>query len=633
MLLEALQFGIYLQEERSWKNVSQDDLGEGLFTEGGVSKVESGERYPDKMMRDRLAARLGESGYDYEYYLQWEEYEDWEERRELIDSLEDGDAEKAELLLKQYEKKHDMTHPVIRQFFLVMQLQRMELLNCPEEEKKQIVDEAAGLTMPNIDTKKVTDCILSRQELNLALEYFRFRPELFEQKFEELKKALETRAFDPESMAELVSRMALCYSRFKHTQLEAADSEKERLRLAEQALLICTWGIEALRDHNKLYFIFELLELQNRFLTVLLQSRELSMEKREALKEEQQQNRRFYDLFDRLYSKYQVRKETNSFTCFYREHEVYCINDVLRARRKMFGVPRHELEDICGESTVKRLEKGKTKVQRAVAQRLFHRFGLSMELHRAPIITSSQKAVWLEKEFRFLHNRGQLEQALQCLERLKGMVPMEDTINKQRILYDELLIEKKLGKISTEEYLVRAVEFLEYTIPQEIALEKVQDKRLANGRLQTGEKYLTNEEVTILTNLGTYSEGAEKEKYWRALEEYFTILEKKCTLAPVLSMYGFSMRCIASHYGNGGNYERSNEMVLKMLRESLRLHTVTYACDYLYDLLWNDRMEQGLPMVLEDPAWKNGLQDCLTIAEYYKQLKDIKWIRGKLEMN
>ena len=106
--------------------------------------------------------------------------------------------------------------------------------------------------------------------------------------------------------------------------------------------------------------------------------------------------------------------------------------------------------------------------------------------------------------------------------------------------------------------------------------------------------------------------------YWEALKEYYDWLEKKCTLAPILGMYGFIMTAVSSWLGNLGRYEESDEISNKIMREVLRTRKFSYAQRNMYILLWNDKMQKGLPMRKEDPEWRQGLLDCLAVDNYCK---------------
>lgn len=634
MSLEGTQYGHFLRSQREYRNVEKEALGEGIYSLSTMDKVERGNRYPDKLARDRLLARLGESGYDYECYLQMDEYADWEERRDILDSLDDLELDKAAKLLAEFEKKHKMEDKVTKQFLLAMEMQYMELSGAPWEERRRVMEETVKLTVPGVDEKSVSELLLSVQELNLVLEYIAYRqPEDLEEQYRQLQEYILQERFDMESRAMFGSKLALYYCRHLIKE-NAEEGLSEQQRKMEQALEISTWGIEELRNHGKIYFAWELLGCKKQYLEWLLEHKELLPKKEaEEYGEDLEQTREFWRVLEELYETYQVPKATNAYTCFYREHEIYCINDVIRARRRMLGITAEELEEklICSASTLKRIEGNKSKVQMTIVQGLFQYMHMSMETHRNQIVTSSQEALFLEKEYRWVFGQREYEKAEELLEKIKEQIPMEELINRQYIASSEVLLCYRRGEITTEEYGKRLIDVLEYTMPLEVAMAEIKEKRHANGRVWPGEKYLTVEEATILKNLaGIYGENGEN-PYLEVLREYYEWLEKKCTMAPILGMYGFVMPAVASWWGNLGKYEESSALNRKIMKESLRVRTLGCAHRNLYGILWNDRKQKGLPMVKEDPVWRKGLLNCLVVAVYCRDDKRVDFIQGKLK--
>ena len=68
---------------------------------------------------------------------------------------------------------------------------------------------------------------------------------------------------------------------------------------------------------------------------------------------------------------------TERFCELYREPECYCINKVIKERRKALGMSRRELaEDICSEKTIMRLENYGTMTQMYVVTRVFEKLGI-----------------------------------------------------------------------------------------------------------------------------------------------------------------------------------------------------------------------------------------------------------------
>lgn len=633
MSQESKHFGEFLKSQREEKNVERDALGEGLYTPNLMGKLERGERYPDKPVRDRLLARLGESGYDYECFLQPDEYEDWEERRDILDSLDNLKLEKAEQLLDQYEKKHGREETVSRQFLLAMRVQLMKLKGMPKEEWGRILEEAVKLTIPAVDKKPLHQLVVSLQELNLILEYHAYKhPKILQEHCMQLMEYLQKGTFDFECKAMLGAKIALYYCN-RDEWKEEKTGIMEQMAKVQRALEVCTGGIEALRDKQKIYFAWELLQKKEQYLIWLLEHKTLFVEKQiEQYEAELTQTKEFYKVIDDLYERFRVPKKTNGFTCFYREHEIYCINDVIRARRRMLGITAEELEGqlLCGKRTLIRLEAKETKVQRAVAQNLFSYLKLSPEMHRAQIITDNQEALRVEEKYRRAHNQRDYERAGKLLQQLKSMIPLTEKINWQYIFYEEKMLAYDKGEISKEEFMQYAKEALELTLPLEIAMAEIRDRKLPNGRFWFGEKYLTNMEVTILKNIANEEGNNIENEYWKVLKEYFEWLEKKCTLSPILEMYGFVMTSVASWMGNMKMYEESNTINKKILCEELWARSLRHVHRNIYGLLWNERKQRGLPMEKEDPEWRQNLIKLLTIDIYCKDELRARNIRRKV---
>ncbi len=596
MLLEGTLYGNLLKSLRKHCAVTKEVLGEGIYSFHTMSKVEQGERYPDKLTRDRLLARLGESGVDYECYLQMDEYADWEERRDLLDSLDDLELAKAEKLLMRYEKKNNGDDLVSHQFAMTMRAQYLELSGASREERYRVIEAAVKLTVPEVDNKPLSELLLSIQELNLILEYIIYKkPKNLENQYRQLMDYIKKGRFDFESRAMFASKLALCYCRYLGQEERDINQLSEQERQIEQALEISIWGLEELRNNGKLYFAWELLGLQKQYLEWLLNHRELLSKKKAGEYEVIfEQTRSYFEVLNRLYVTAQVPKKTNSFTCFYREHEIYCINDVIRARRRMFGVTVEELETnlLCGASTLKRIEGNKSKVRMAIVQEMFQYLNLSKETHRKRIVTNRHEALWLEHEYQLAVRQNDYVKAEFLLEQIKAQIPMEELINQQYIEYCEKVLSYSQGNLSKEVFIRDIIKMLEYTIPLDVAMAEIKDKKHSNGRVWEGEKYLTVEEITILLSLASaYDEKGENE-YFEVLKEYYEWLEKRCTVAPILEMYGLVMTVVANYLRTMGKYEESCMLNYKILREELKARTLSNVHQNICGLLMNgDKMK------------------------------------------
>ena len=105
---ESERFGTYIARLRRKRNVSMEQLSEGLCSLSMLGRFEKGERLPEKQLRDRLLTRLGETPSVYENYLDTDEYTQWKLRQQILESIVDWKRDKTEVLLASYRKQGDM---------------------------------------------------------------------------------------------------------------------------------------------------------------------------------------------------------------------------------------------------------------------------------------------------------------------------------------------------------------------------------------------------------------------------------------------------------------------------------------------------------------------------------------------
>ena len=135
-LSEEYEFGKLMQEERITQNITQEELGEGLYTATLISKIEQGEFCPNRLLRDRLLERLGETSYDYETYIETEDYLEWNMQNRLLCTLESEQFYEVESLLQQYKEQYEEKCVISKQFYFAMYLQWLERINENTEKKE-----------------------------------------------------------------------------------------------------------------------------------------------------------------------------------------------------------------------------------------------------------------------------------------------------------------------------------------------------------------------------------------------------------------------------------------------------------------------------------------------------------------
>ena len=123
IFLDKNEFGQFLRRKRMKQDINLDILAEGLCSFQVISKVEKGEIFLNRDVRERLIERLGESAYDYENYVDVEDYEAWKLETALLDALNSTEIFKSEVLLQNYETNYKKNNKVTQQFYSVMLLQ------------------------------------------------------------------------------------------------------------------------------------------------------------------------------------------------------------------------------------------------------------------------------------------------------------------------------------------------------------------------------------------------------------------------------------------------------------------------------------------------------------------------------
>lgn len=626
-------FDVFLNRTREEREIPREALRDGLCSESELGKIENGKRFPDKPMRDRLLARLGERGYEYENFLQLEEYMDWRERDNILELLESGRAGQAEKLLEEYALRIAADDKVSRQFYLAMKLQLLELGQGMQGKKELYLREAVFLTIPWETGKTLKEMVLSIEELNLVLEYNSYmRPVNEEECYLELLGYIKQERFDEECRAMLIPKVAYYYCCYLWEKLTCCRGKAERQQLAELALKISGEGIDNLRNNERTYFAWELLQKEAEFLQLLLSEGKLTTEECTKYVERKNWNQDIFLVLDDLYEDVGVQKRTCAYTYFYREYEIYCINDVLRARRKMLGYKKRDFEEngVCTYRTVCRIERGESGVQRNIARHMMRKMNLSVSFQRAQIVTDSKQALRLEKKYRNAMNQREYQEAELLLQQVKKLIPMNLLINQQYIAQNECDLEYYLGRITKEEYAKGLQQALELTVPLEVAMQPIRDKRLNNGFIQSGEKYLTNTEISILKTLSVLYGDKDNNPYPPMLLEYYRQFEQQGGVSHMISMREFVMAYLDGYYGNIGEYDESDRLIEQSLYDELRLRRLGRAAHFLYSQMWNDeqRKKKNLPVRKESDR-QACFKQCIALTGFCKNEFLNQWMKNK----
>ncbi len=631
--MERKQFGAYISSLRGKKGFSLEQVSEGLCTQQALFNYENGKRSAPKLLQDAVLERLGMGAEDYEHYLDYSEYIHWEARQRILYYITYEEMETAGRLLEQYRATYvekagtrDVRGRLERQFYLSMLAQIRCYEGAGKRELSALLEEAVRMTVPRLWEKPPGQRALSLKELNLILEAEQYREGGgLKEHYEEILSYTESVEPDRTGKTKIYPKAVYFLCRcLRENATEEGKPGRFHCREGRARLLrYCNLAIECLRDHSRMYYLWELLEMRGLLLDGIREELVQRGEERKAenLEPMCQENGQWKDVLESVYTEFGVRKETSSYSYFYIEKGVSCINDVIRIRREMLGKSREELcRGFCDVKTLERLEKRKTMPQRATVDRLLERLGLPREVWRAELVAEDPEAMELTRKMRVCMNDRRME-AEELYARIRELVPLEMRCNQQSLLHFEINLREERGELDAEAYCRAMRGALELTMPFEVFLKE-------------GAKYLTHEEQSCIQNMMQKMDksGGEFLRCMECFEEMYRPFEENHLMGTVNNMYEFIIKYVGSERGNRGDFDQADRYSGMILEECLyfrRLHSIAIS---LYDRWWNDtkRKEAGLESNGTLSA-KTELTRCLLFSRLDKRKYYEKIFLTKLE--
>lgn len=563
------RFGEYISKLRKEKAFSLEQLSDGLCAISMLSRFERGEREPDKLLQNRFLTRLGVVPENYENFLYYEDYCRWEKRQGILHYILEENMEEAKALLEDYRKEYKMREALEQQFYLAMLAQIRRYEGADFCELEVLFEQALQLTVPEINTRSFRNRVLSLEELNLLLEYRYCGRQGVSLKF--YSNLLEY----IERMEQTVLAKAKIFPKTVHYYyLTWKESDNNTPEDVEQLLVLCDKAIEVLRDANRMFYLWELFCMRE----------ELVQKLPEKKKAEEKMQKRYLECngwkktLEELYEEYGITFAMYEYCYLYVESENYCIDDVIRIRRKMLGMSQEKLSlGICDSRTVSRLERHIRKPQKEIVQQLFERLNLSAELCRTELVTDSREAIERYRELKLAVDNHEYRNAEKLIYFLEKELSLENLSNRQAIERNKLLNQISEGVISKEEYVNRVKSVLEYTVSY-------------SNVVMNGEQYLTNEEIACIENITLELDWSFREmgECVNVLEGIFGMTKYLCNC---IKMYEFIMLAVSSHLGNNGEYDHSNKIKKKIIKLALQNRRITAIHKSLYGLAWNEEQE------------------------------------------
>lgn len=615
---DQINYHGFLKALREMNKVPQEAVSKGICTVSGMNRFENGNRLAEKLMRDRLTARLGISGEKYEDYLQPKEYVKWEHRLRIVKYIEERKLSKAKAALCDYEALEGLNR-INDQFVEAMRFTIMSLEGAPEEELLTCIKKAVKYTVSNVNKALAGEHLLADQEINLIAELMRLTPPKKTirdvnawriSEYEKLITYMENSCWEKLQKAKVYPKIAfyICQLLLEGELDEAA---------CRRGLDLCHNAIELLRDTSRLYYFIELTE-RRRELANRLMAFDIPSSEKDELEVMLKDNNAWEKVFKDLYEEYKVAPYMSDFCYLYYETECHNMVEVIETRRKMLNLSRVKLgEGICTERTIVRFEREGVNPSVDLVRLLFDKMGLCAEYRRAPIIVTDGKELSWYMDLANTINGLKYEEAESRIYELSKRINMNIIYNRQGInrLHNQILFSKK--NITSDELMQYAIDLVEHTIPVsaiELAVKNVSG-------------YLTRVEVECVYDIAFYGSGKSTEICNKYIKQRCKSLLKGFQPA-MMPTFELLLARLASELGDKGEHNKSSNISKSMIKNSLRYRRTHSIAESIYNILWNG-MQSHPDVATNNANTLKELQKCIHISRATNEMDWVTFFEDK----
>ncbi len=264
-------------------------------------------------------------------------------------------------------------------------------------------------------------------------------------------------------------------------------------------------------------------------------------------------------------------------------NNIYSINEVIKNTRNYNNKTQEELilsKDeklfVGNQSSISNIENGKRTPRKSSSKHFLENLGIGNEdeSYRLSVMGDNFELEELvcKIDFYITHN---YKKAIKLLSILKNKVDINNIYNKQYIEKCELFIKDEISPLSYEEYKNEIFRILSITI-----------KDIDKLKTEKWKRFFTKEELRLLLNIGgAYHKGNNYEEaliWYKKLEEYF---EKFYDLSGII-VYRTLLYNLSQVYGLLGNYKKSIDKSIDCLVFSTIYSEAYFFYRALYNIGW-----------------------------------------------
>lgn len=433
---------------RTKLGISQIELCKGLCTNRTLSRIELGERLPDKLLLDAILQRLGKSPDKLETILTEKEYMLYCQRRAIETDIINYDFDSAKEKLEEYRRSKECKDTLQRQYISKIDAVLADEAEHNVEKSICILREAAEMTMPHWETEEKIKFFLGTEEaqilLLLAQNYL--DTNRMKKAYEILEKLfiyLETRYSDEEEKVKVYPKCAYLLV----TILWEKCAYKKAMKICEKA-------IDLLTKNGVIYHLPELMQIY-----ILGLEKQGNDELANKIRIQRQSLLEVYEEYGVA-----LNNRNSNILLVNVQHELYLCNEIIRDERINRGETQEQLsENICSPETLSRIESGKRAPSRRNFNAIMSKLGIDKTMYNS-YVSAKDFSIYEERRniSKFIA-RHEYTEARKAFDELLKKMDSNIIENKQYILSTEAILDRTLGIITNEEALIKNYKALSYT--------------------------------------------------------------------------------------------------------------------------------------------------------------------------
>ena len=434
---------------RKHYGISQEMLCSGLCSDATLSRIELGERIPDKFLLDALLQRLGKSPDKLETILSERDYFLYEKRQAIEKAIFEHNFKLAKEELVDYEGQKECEEKLHQQYIYKIKSVLSDELDHDTNKSIEHLLEAINITLPSFKINKILDYLLSIEEIYLLLMLAQAYSNT-EQEGQALQllyiviNYLDQKYSDEEEKVKVYPKAVYLLSK-----LLLQDEKYEEL------VSLCLKTIDLIVSNGVINCLSELLQL---CIIGLRHQNNQELLKRIICQ---------YDSLNEIYKEYNFTtfNETSTLLQENTQSELYLVNEFIKNCRLANGLSQESLSgDICSPETLSRIESGKRAPSIKNFESLTTRMGINKDLYNSFISTENFEIFEKKRELTKLLALHHFEEAEEIFNEL--VIELEDRVpeNKQFLLQYRTLIDYRMKKLTDNEALYGFEKALKHTM-------------------------------------------------------------------------------------------------------------------------------------------------------------------------